>query len=58
MKKARRFYNDPVDVARDKRYVDEFEKVRHHEIYEAEFDAMYEQDKKYFPEIYKGKGII
>jgi hypothetical protein len=55
MKKASRFYNDPVDEARDKRYDDELEKKNHPEIYEAEFNAMYEHDRKYFPWVYEGR---
>ena len=54
MKKTRRFYNDPVDAARDKRYDDELDRKNHPEHYESEFNAKYEHDKEYFPEIYKG----
>lgn len=55
MKKTRRFYNDPVDEARDKRYDDELDRKNHPKHYESEFNAVYKSDKKYFPWIYEGR---
>jgi len=52
MKKAR-FYESIVDAEMARRYDDEFEREMHPERFEAEFNAIYESDKKYFPEIYK-----
>jgi hypothetical protein len=54
MKKAR-FYESIVDAEMARRYDDEFEREMHPERFEAEFNAMYEHDRKYFPWIYEGK---
>ena len=54
MKKAR-FYESIVDAEMARRYDNEFEREMHPERFEAEFNVMYEHDRKYFPWIYEGK---
>ncbi len=54
MKKAR-FYESIVDAEMARRYDGEFEREMHPERFEAEFNAMYEHDRKYFPWVYEGR---